>query len=156
MRIRKIERPDFAEVLTLMRRHAEIENYADIFAVDEHGFGHPGQERSSSGFEVLVAEAADGSVVGYALYLILGFSFRQRPLLYLNDLMVDERQRRHGIARQLFEQVCREAKNHGCFRVKWGVSGTNDQAIAFYEAMGATREVNKLYFTLDEASFLGQ
>lgn len=156
MKIRKIEKADFSEVLTLMRRHAEIENYADIFAVDETGLGYPDQERRSSGFEVVVAEAADGSVVGYALYLILGFSFRQRPLLYLNDLMVDERHRRHGIARQLFEQVCREAKRHGCFRVKWGVSGTNGQAIAFYKAMGAAREVNKLYFTLDEASFPDQ
>lgn len=155
MKIRKIEKNDFADVLTLMRRHAEMESYADIFAVNERGLNphRSGSKRSS--YEILVAKTDDGSVSGYALYMVLEFSFRQRPLLYLNDLMVDEKHHRQGVARALMERLCREAKSLGCFRIKWGVSATNDRAIAFYQAIGATREINKIYFTLDEANFLG-
>lgn len=156
MTIRRMEKTDYADVLTLMRRHAEIENYADIFAVDEIGLSRGRSDLGRSSYDVLVAVAVDGSILGYALYIVLEFSFRQRPLLYLNDLMVDERYRRQGVARELMEGLCREAKNLGCFRIKWGISSANDRAIAFYEAMGATREVNKHYFTLDEAKFLAR
>jgi hypothetical protein len=42
MAVRKIQHGDLASVLALMQRHAHLENYDDIFAVDEQALSRLG------------------------------------------------------------------------------------------------------------------
>jgi GNAT superfamily N-acetyltransferase len=153
MAVRKIQHGDLASVLALMQRHAHLENYDDIFAVDEQALSRLGLDRAPPTCNIVVSENSEGKIVGFALYLILEFTFRNRPVLYLNDLMVDEAHRRRGIARELMAALCREAESLGCFRIKWGVSSANTEALVFYESIGAIREKGKFYYTLDEGAF---
>jgi ribosomal protein S18 acetylase RimI-like enzyme len=152
MAIRKIQPGDETRVLALMQRHADLEQYDDIFAIDERAISRLALQGARPACHIVVSENAERQIVGFALYFIVDFTFRNRPMLYLSDLMVDETHRRQGIARELVETLCREANAQDCFRIKWGVASANKDAIAFYESIGATRETGKLYYTLDNAS----
>ncbi|MGF9566858.1 GNAT family N-acetyltransferase [Neorhizobium sp. BT27B] len=149
MRVREAHVGDLAEVLNLMRRHAETEAYRDDFSLDETALRLLGFGVGKPAYRLLVSETLDGKINGYALYFLQEFTFRNRPLLYLNDLMVDERHRRKGVAAALIRALYAEAWSLGCFRIKWGVASDNPDAIAFYENIGAQAEQNKLYFILD-------
>ncbi|CDZ34232.1 Acetyltransferase [Neorhizobium galegae bv. officinalis] len=153
MAVRKIQHGDVASVLALMQRHADVEGYGDIFAIDEQALSRLVVDRAPPACNILVSENPEGKIVGFALYFVLEFTFRNRPMLYLSDLMVDEAHRRQGIARELMGAMSREAAILDCFRIKWGVSSANPEAMAFYESLGAIRERGKFYYTLDEVAF---
>lgn len=154
MAVRKFENKDVVDVLALMRQHAEFEGYGDIFSVDEEALVRLGLDGAVPAYHMLISENPAGKIVGFALYFLQEFTSRNMPMLYLNELMVDEAHRRQGIARELVAALCKEAHVLGCFRIKWGVSSANKNAIAFYEGIGALREKDRFYYTLDEAGFL--
>ncbi|MGI2033817.1 N-acetyltransferase family protein [Rhizobium panacihumi] len=150
MIIRKARKGDLGDIVNLMARHARSEPYGGTFNLDEPALVALcfGRERPAG--HLLVSEGACGTIEGYALYFLQDVTFRNRPMLYLNDLMVDEACRRGGVARALMEAVCAEAWSLDCFRVKWGVASSNEAAIAFYERIGAVEEIGKRYFMIDE------
>lgn len=149
MTVRKARIDDLAEVAMLMAGHAASEQYETSFALDEQALRFLGFNRVEPAFHLFVCEGPGGDIVGYALAFVQHITFRNRPMFYLNDLMVSARHRRKGIARALMDAVCREAWALGCFRVKWGVANTNAGAIAFYENIGAVAETGKRYFLID-------
>lgn len=150
MIIRKARKGDLGEIANLMARHARSEPYGGTFALDEQVLDALCFSRREPACRFLVCEGADGRIDGYALYFLQDVTFRNRPMLYLNDLMVDEACRRGGVARALMEALCAEAWSLGCFRVKWGVASSNEAAIAFYKRIGAVEETGKRYFMIDE------
>jgi GNAT superfamily N-acetyltransferase len=87
--------------------------------------------------ECLVAEV-EGTVVGFALFFTNFSTFRCRPGLYLEDLYVQPAHRRLGVGRALLRAVGRLAAQRGCGRFEWSVLDWNANAIAMYQAMGAT------------------
>ncbi|WP_187262194.1 GNAT family N-acetyltransferase [Pontibacter beigongshangensis] len=97
-------------------------------------------ERDSFGenpiFSFFVAERAEG-IIGIALYYI-AYSTWKGKTLYLEDLIVTEKQRRTGVGKQLFDAVSKEAKAIGAKRFAWQVLEWNEPAIAFYKKIGAT------------------
>lgn len=149
MTVRKARIGDLAEVAMLMASHAASEHYEASFALDEQTLKFLGFDRAEPAFHLFVCEGPGGDIVGYALAFVQHITFRNRPMFYLNDLMVSAQHRREGIARALMEAVCREAWALGCFRVKWGVANNNAGAIAFYEDIGAVAETGKQYFLID-------
>lgn len=84
------------------------------------------------------AAAANAPLVGFALFFTNFSTFRCRPGLYLEDLYVQPAQRRSGMGRALLRAVGRLAAQRGCGRFEWSVLDWNANAIALYEAMGAT------------------
>lgn len=77
--------------------------------------------------------------VGYAICYIRetaedGVSVGRREL-YLDDLCVDETERRKGVAKRLFEYVKRYAKERGFDWITLNVWEGNEDALAFYRAM---------------------
>jgi len=86
----------------------------------------------------LVAEAADGTLVGYALYHYTFSSFRTNPRLWLEDLYVDPAARGTGAGEALLAAFARDGLARGVHRVDWDVLEWNP-ARAFYERMGAVR-----------------
>ncbi len=87
--------------------------------------------------EALVAEV-EGRVVAFALFFNNFSTFLARPGLYLEDLYVQPAHRRSGIGRALLKRLGALAVERGCGRFEWSVLDWNENAIRFYEGMGAT------------------
>jgi GNAT superfamily N-acetyltransferase len=87
--------------------------------------------------ECLVAEH-EGNVVAYAMYFHNFSSFLSRRGLYLEDLYVSPAARRLGIASALLRRLAAIALERECARFEWTVLDWNQQAIDFYENIGAT------------------
>jgi GNAT superfamily N-acetyltransferase len=86
--------------------------------------------------QALVAEW-EGEPAGFALYFYNFSTFLGRPGLYLEDLFVRPAFRRRGIARAIFHWLAKKAVAEGCGRFEWSVLDWNENAIAFYRALGA-------------------
>jgi GNAT superfamily N-acetyltransferase len=102
----------------------------------------------SKKLEALVAEL-DGRIEGVALFYEGLGSFRARPFLYLEDLVISEEARGHGIGEALMAALAREALTRGALRLEWVVLDWNERAIRFYERFGARQPKEWVKFTLD-------
>ena len=102
--------------------------------------------------EALVAEV-DGAIEGIALfYETPGSTFRARPFLYLEDLVVSEAARSRGVGEALMAALAEEAVKRNAWRVHWAVLDWNARAIKFYDRLGAEKD-DWLHYGLDEAQF---
>jgi GNAT superfamily N-acetyltransferase len=101
--------------------------------------------------EALVAEL-DGKVEGIALfYETPGSTFRARPFLYLEDLVVSEAARSRGVGEALMAALAEEAIKRNAWRLQWAVLDWNVRAIQFYDRLGAKQD-EWLHYGLDEAA----
>lgn len=89
-------------------------------------------------FEVLVAEVSD-QLAGYAIFYEIYSSFLARPKLYVEDLYVRPAFRDCGIGKALFDACAQETASRGFDLMQWYVEGWNENAVAFYQRMGAQR-----------------
>lgn len=104
----------------------------------------------TSKLEALVAEL-DGKVEGIALfYETPGSTFRARPFLYLEDLVVSDAARSRGVGEALMAALAREALSRNAWRLQWAVLDWNVRAIRFYDRLGARKD-DWLHYGLDEA-----
>jgi len=89
-----------------------------------------------------VAEAVvgvvDGAVVAFALFFTNFSTFLGQPGLYLEDLYVQPAHRGRGLGKALLQHLGALALARGCGRFEWSVLDWNENAIRFYEKMGAT------------------
>ena len=126
--VRQADAQDLPDVLILVRELAEyekgldkvtatIETYRDAFAA---GY-----------FEALVAEM-DGEIVGTAIYYKT-FSTWKGRMMHLEDFVVREQLRRHGIGKMLLEAFLEKAKESRAALCKWQVLRWNEAAINFYK-----------------------
>jgi GNAT superfamily N-acetyltransferase len=79
----------------------------------------------------------EGEPAGMALYHWTFSTFLARHGRWLEDLWVEPRFRRRGIARALFARLARDTLAEGGGRLAWAVLEWNAPAIATYDAMGA-------------------
>ena len=91
-------------------------------------------------FEATVAEV-DGQVVGMTLYY-MAYSTWRGKMLYLDDFVINEAYRRHGIGQMLFDAFVEEGRRRGCRLVKWQVLDWNEPALHFYRKNNAIIETN--------------
>ncbi|MEM1124863.1 MAG: GNAT family N-acetyltransferase [Bacteroidota bacterium] len=89
-------------------------------------------------FQAHVAELA-GKVVGMVLYY-MNYSTWKGRMLYLEDFVVYEAYRQHGIGQLLWDELCAEAQRQGAKLLKWQVLDWNEPAINFYKKNKATIE----------------
>lgn len=87
--------------------------------------------------ECLVGEVG-GRVVAFALFFTNFSTFLAQPGLYLEDLYVQPAHRGSGLGQALLERLGRLAVERGCGRFEWSVLDWNENAIRFYQRMGAT------------------
>jgi len=86
--------------------------------------------------ETLIAEVG-GEPVGFALFFHSFSTFLAQPGIYLEDLFVVPEQRGRGVGRALLGQLAQVAVERGCGRLEWAVLDWNEDAIKFYERLGA-------------------
>ncbi len=87
--------------------------------------------------EAVVAEVG-GQVVAFALFFTNFSTFLGKPGLYLEDLYVQPAHRGSGLGKALLQHLAALAVERGCGRFEWCVLDWNENAIRFYEKMGAT------------------
>lgn len=82
----------------------------------------------------------NGEVLGYTFVEFVicknSNSKRDRKDLYIEDFCVDQKHRRKGVARKLFNHCMEVAKEEGCASITLNVWALNEGAMAFYEKMG--------------------
>ena len=136
--IRRAEAADAPALWTMIREFAEFVRMSDLTTGSAEQLAAHLAGRSWPRVEAFIAEEK-GAPVGYAIYLF-GFStFWTRPLVWLEDLYVRESHRGLGLGRSLLAVVAREAIARGSPRLDWAVLEWNQQAIDFYERLGAKR-----------------
>ncbi|WP_109478059.1 GNAT family N-acetyltransferase [Paraburkholderia sp. C35] len=134
--IRAATTEDVGPMLALMYELAEFEHLTHLFIATEDDlrdalFG----ARPSA--EAIVAER-DGAMIGYALFFHNYSTFLGRRGLYLEDLYVRPTERGTGLGSKMLRYLAALAVERQCGRFEWSVLDWNQNAIDFYQKMGAT------------------
>jgi diamine N-acetyltransferase len=110
----------------------------------------PGDRGRAAQIEAFVAEL-DGRIEGIAIFWEgLGSSFRARPFLFLEDLVVGEAARSRGVGEALVAAVAREGVARNAVRIDWAVLDWNEGAIRFYRRLGALPTKDWVRYGLEE------
>lgn len=86
--------------------------------------------------EVLIAYLGD-EPAGFALFFHNYSTWLGKRGIYLEDLFVRPRARKHGIGFALLRALARIALERDCGRMDWSVLNWNELAISFYKRIGA-------------------
>ena len=136
--IRKAVKEDCARMMELIHELAVYEKEPEAVTVSfdhfvQSGFG------DNPVWEAIVAEISPspagegrGEVVGFALWYIR-YSTWKGQRLYLEDFLVSEKMRGHGIGKLLFDKLLEECKEKGYSGMAWQVLDWNEPAINFYK-----------------------
>jgi len=138
IRIRAAKRSDSQEIGTMAKEFASyLRSLGDRtkFQFNAKKFLHDGfgQKRAFNG---LVA-VADGKLVGYLLYHNGYDTDKGVKIFYIADLYVQPEYRRHGVGRNLIEELKKISKNAGVRKLFWQVFAPNLNARKFYWHIGA-------------------
>jgi len=128
--IRRAVKEDCKRMMELVHELAVYEREPDAVTVSfdhfvESGFGE---------YPVWWAYVAelDGKVEGFVLWYIR-YSTWKGQRLYLEDFLVSEKMRGHGIGKLLFDRLIEECKEKKYSGMAWQVLDWNEPAINFYK-----------------------
>ena len=107
-------------------------------------------EEALTGCEALIAETKNGTAVGFALFFHNYSTFLTNAGLYVEDLFVKGTYRGEGIGFSLLQRCAEIAQERGCRRMDWAVLDWNQEAIDFYEEIGAEPLDDWTVMRLDE------
>ncbi len=128
--IRALREADHAQWLPLWQGYQEfyrVKLDATVTESNWRRFFDPGEP-----VHCLVAERA-GKLTGLAHYLFHRSTWSVENICYLNDLFVDPRGRRSGVARRLIEAVYDAADAAGAPKVYWLTHESNAAARLLYD-----------------------
>ena len=127
---------DLPAIVGLIRELADFEHLSHLVMVTPESL-QPHLFGDKPAAEAVVAEV-QGRVVAFALFFTNFSTFLGRPGLYLEDLYVQPAHRGSGLGKALLQHLGALAVERGCGRFEWSVLDWNENAIRFYEKMGAT------------------
>ena len=127
---------DVSDIFALIKALAEYEKLShqvtgSVEDLQEHLFGN----RTYA--EAIIAQWED-KTVGFALFFPNYSTFLTKPGIYLEDLFVLPDYRRRGIGTAMISYLGKLAVARDVGRLEWSVLDWNQNAIAFYEKIGAT------------------
>jgi GNAT superfamily N-acetyltransferase len=134
--IRAAAPADVSAIFALMLELAEFEKLMHMFIATEAGV-HDALFGARPSAEAMVAEE-NGHIVGYALFFHNYSTFLGKRGLYLEDLYVKPAIRGSGLGTKMLRALAALAVERRCGRFEWSVLDWNQNAIGFYEKMGAT------------------
>ena len=95
---------------------------------------------------LLIAYTSEGEPAGFLSAVELLHPDEPNPEMFLNELGVDPKFQRRGIATALIQELIQLCKTRGCSEMWVGTEETNLPAVRTYEKTGAKRE-NFVLFT---------
>ncbi|MEP6751397.1 MAG: GNAT family N-acetyltransferase [Candidatus Dormiibacterota bacterium] len=135
LRIRAAEPSDVPAIAHLIRELAKFEKLENEVVLTEELL-RAGLFGLRPYAEAVIAE--EGSQpIGFALFFHTFSTFLARPGLYLEDLFVLADHRGRGVGRALLAHLAHLAVERECGRLEWAVLSWNQEAIRFYERLGA-------------------
>jgi len=134
-RIRRATPADAAAITAMIHGLADFERAADQCTVNEKQistalFTEPTTLRAHVG-------EVDGEVAAMALWFLNFSTWDGVEGIFLEDLYVQSRFRRLGLARGLLAALAQECVDNNYTRLAWAVLNWNTDAIALYQAVGA-------------------
>ena len=154
--VRRARRKDWPRVVELHRELARFEKMtppsdAESARLAAQIFDTPADRRGRAAeIEAFVAEL-DGRIEGIAIFWEgLGSSFRVRPFLFLEDLVVGEAARSRGVGEALVAAIAREGVARKAVRVDLFVLDWSVHTIRFYQRLGAGPSGEWLRYCLEE------
>jgi hypothetical protein len=127
---------DLPALVGLIRELAEFEHLAHLMVATPESL-RPHLFGPAPVAEAVVADVG-GQTVAFALFFTNFSTFLGQPGLYLEDLYVQPAHRGSGLGKALLRHLGALAVQRGCGRFEWSVLDWNENAIRFYEGMGAT------------------
>ncbi|MEP6802745.1 MAG: GNAT family N-acetyltransferase [Acidobacteriota bacterium] len=146
IRIRRAVPEDGPRILELDRELARFENLTP--PDEQEGRRLLGWIFGEGKLEALVAEE-DGAIAGMALFYEGLGTFRAKPFLYLEDLVVSGEARSRHVGEALMSALAREVVSRGALRIEWSVLDWNARAISFYERLGASHTAEWVKYSLE-------
>ena len=135
LQIRSVQESDVPLVLEFIRKLAEYGDISSEATVTEADL------RAALFGARPVAEAILAYVrdepAGFAVYSFTFSSFRGQPGIYVEDLFVEHQFRGRGVGKALLLTLARLGRERGCGRLEWSVLNWNEQAMEFYQDLGA-------------------
>jgi GNAT superfamily N-acetyltransferase len=148
VRVRRARREDWPRMVELQRELARFEKMDPPDAAEAARVGAMIFDEKK--IEALVAELA-GRIEGIAIFWEgLGSSFRARPFLFLEDLVVAETARSGGVGEAVMAALAREGVARKAVRIDWFVLDWNVNAMRFYNRLGAEPSKDWVRYSLDE------
>jgi GNAT superfamily N-acetyltransferase len=135
VQIRPAKESDAPLVLEFIRKLAEYGDIASEATATEQDvraalFGaHPVAET--------ILAYVESEPAGFAVYSFTFSSFMGKPGIYVEDLFVEHQFRSRGIGKALLLTLARLGSERGCGRLEWSVLNWNEQAMEFYQELGA-------------------
>ena len=141
--IRKAKENDISRILELLSQVNDVhaEGRPDFFVKGRRKYEEAELKDiiNDDSIPVFVCEE-DDDIKGYAFCVMQDLSkcgnLHPDKSLYIDDICVDEKYRRHGVGKKLYDFVIQYAKEEKCFNVTLNVWDKNPDARAFYESMG--------------------
>jgi GNAT superfamily N-acetyltransferase len=149
MNIRKAEPNDVAEILHLIQELATFENEPNAVVITTEDLLRDGFSENPL-FHAFVAEI-DQKIVGMALFYYR-YSTWKGKTIHLEDLIVKEAYRGHGVGFELYKTIIQQGKQDQVRRIEWNVLDWNQPAIDFYEKSGAKVLEDWRVVQMDEAT----
>lgn len=135
LQIRPAESADVPVVLDFIRKLAEYGDISSETTVTEDDV------RAALFGPRPVAQAILAYVgpepAGFAVYSFTFSSFMGKPGIWVEDLFVEPRFRGVGVGKALLVTLAKLGRECGCGRLEWSVLNWNEQAMEFYQDLGA-------------------
>jgi len=158
MEIRFAKAQDIPEILALLRQVGQLQypDRPDIFrsGAQKYGASQVLSMLDNPAAPVFVAAEAD-RILGYCFCQIK--AYRQDPViadhtsLYIDDLCVDASSRGQHIGTQLYQAVCKYARQRRCHCVALSVWTCNTAAVKFFESLGLKPQKIEMEDVLEDA-----
>jgi GNAT superfamily N-acetyltransferase len=133
--LRKATKQDLQAVLDLVKELALYEKAPQEVTVTLADYEMDFENKT---FDIILAEQ-ENKIVGIAFYY-MAYSTWKGKMLFLEDFVVKEELRGHGIGKLLFKAYLEEAKRLNVSLAKWQVLDWNEPAINFYKKYNSTIE----------------
>jgi GNAT superfamily N-acetyltransferase len=147
LHIRVAEKADCPRLLELIAELALFEKAPEEVTVTLTEFEDAGFGKQPI-WKAFVAEV-DGFIVGFALYYIR-YSTWKGCRMYLEDLIITESYRSHGIGTLLIKTLVKEALEKGFSGMLWQVLDWNEPAIGFYKKLNASFDAGWINVSLSK------
>lgn len=129
--IEKIKDSDFEPLFALFQEFASFQNLLDLVknSVEQ-------MRREKEYLKGFTVKDENNDMIGYVTYFYTYHTWSGK-CIYMDDLYIREKYRGHGLGTLLINKVLEVGKETKCNKMRWQVSNWNNQAIAFYENLGA-------------------
>ena len=143
MDIRFAQVRDIPDMIELLRQVGEVHHQSrpDLFRAGAQKYDEAALEKLlADPNRPILAAVEKGALLGYAFCILQVTEgdpvLRDRKVMYIDDLCVDETRRGQGVAGALYRAGCDYARELDCDAVTLNVWCGNDRAMAFYEKCG--------------------